>query len=85
MSESAPSFSAPFSEMAARIEHNKPGEFGGAFVIVPPAGDAVTVLNLDGVKDAALFWSMVQARMAVVIKQVTAQMDQQQRDPWRRG
>ena len=77
-----PHYSAPFADMAARIDHNKAAEFGGAFVIVPPSGDPVTFMSLDAGRDVGVFWGIVQARIAVILKQMQAQMENQQRTPW---
>jgi hypothetical protein len=70
--------SAPFSDMAARIEHNKPQDFAGAVVIVPPNGDAMIMLSLDPSQDAATFWSMVRTKIEVVWKGLVA--DERRKD-----
>ena len=62
----------PFSEMAAKIEHNAGADFGGAFVIVPPegAGETVETLILDTRQDPVQFWSLLQAKAATVIAEL---------------
>lgn len=77
MSDAPPSFAAPFSDMAARIDHNSRADFAGAFVIVPPNGEAVTVLSLDAQQDASAFWAMVKTRIDIMWK--TLQQQEQQR------
>lgn len=59
--------SAPFSEMARSIEHNAGQGFGGAVVIVPPAGggEPIELLMLDSSGDVAQFFSTVQSRIAI--------------------
>lgn len=62
--------SQPFAEMAQAIEHNAGQAFGGAAVIVPPAnsGETVSVLMLDSRGDAAQFWSTIQTRIQVILR-----------------
>lgn len=69
-----PTFSPPFADMAARIDHNRPEDFAGAFVIVPPSGAPIEVLSLDKSQDLAAFWSMVRVR----IEQAWKMLEQQQ-------
>jgi hypothetical protein len=78
MSESA----TPFTEMAARITLNDAKDFAGAMVIVPPTGDPISVLLLDGSKDAGAFWSTVRARIEIVWKQLQRE-EQQKQTGWR--
>jgi hypothetical protein len=65
-----PTHAAPFAEMAKRIEHNAAADFAGAIVIVPPTGEAMSVLMLDGGHDRGAFWSMARARIEIVWKQL---------------
>jgi hypothetical protein len=83
MSDTPPStYSVPFAEMSARIDHNTAADFGGALVIVPPSGEPLTMLVLDGNRDPALFWAAIGARIAVVVKQAEKSADGLRRDPW---
>jgi hypothetical protein len=82
LSDRPPDFAHPFVAMAERIGKNDPVEFGGAFVIVPPSGDAVEVLHLDGKRDAGVFWSTLSARIAVLVGEIKREMDAQSRNPW---
>ena len=57
--------------MAGKIDLNVENGFGGAFVIVPPAGgDPHTLLILDGGNDPALFWSTLQTKVTMVLEEI---------------
>lgn len=62
--------SAPFTEMAARIELNAAEGFGGAFVIVPPGEDGKphVLLMLDNASDPAVFWATLQTRSQMALQ-----------------
>jgi hypothetical protein len=72
--------SSKFKEMAERIELNNEQPFGGAVVIVPPEGEPVTLLLLDEANDSvgarAQFWGTVQARIAMAMKDLEAELRQ---------
>lgn len=60
-----------FRKMAAAIDHNaEKGNFGGAFVILPPkdGGDVVETLILDSTQDAAQFWTLLKTKCDVQIR-----------------
>ena len=67
-----------FRRMADRIDHNKDSTFGGACIIIPPAGGGtpVELLVLDAAGSPAQFWGVVSTR----IKQVLEELEQQQRN-----
>ena len=70
--------SAPFTEMAARIELNAEQGFGGAFVIVPP-GDEVkprVLLMLDNAQSQAMFWSTLQTTCELALRELADQEQQ---------
>ena len=56
--------SARFRAMADRVDHNR-GIFGGAVVIVPPAGagDPIEFILLDVSADAVQFWATIKGRI----------------------
>lgn len=66
--------SAPFKEMAERIDHNADGGFAGAFVIVEPGGEAKQMLLLNPSADPAIFWGAVKT----VVDMALADLAQQQ-------
>ena len=54
--------------MSLRIQHNKDAKFGGACVIVPPAGgSAVELLMLDAAEDEGQFWATILTRIQTAI------------------
>ena len=69
----------PFLKMATRIAHNTEGaRFGGAVVIVPPdgGGEPIEILFLDQAADAAVFWSILSAKIRTVIDDLDAKSKQ---------
>ena len=64
--------SKPFTEMAARIDHNVESTFGGAVVIVPPAqgGNKIELLMLDAKGDPAQFWGTLLTRIQQEIAEI---------------
>jgi len=64
--------SEPFVRMAAAIELNVAGQFGGAVVIVPPkdAGDPVETLILDNSQSPAEFWAALKTRCEIKLSQL---------------
>lgn len=61
---------AKFAGMAERIRHNAEAQFGGAFVIVDPSGDALETLVLDATSDAAQFYMVLQTRITNKLKEI---------------
>jgi hypothetical protein len=60
-----------FRVMAERIDRNPSEEFGGAVLIVPPAGgEAIEILLIDPKKDLAAFWGTVQAKVQVAVAEM---------------
>lgn len=71
MSEVAPTTpSAPFTDMARKIDENSGNGFSGAFVIVPPAGDPVELLYLASVPDEAMFWSALKSAVDIALAKI---------------
>lgn len=62
--------SAAFRAMAERIDHNEDAPFGGAFVIIPPGGDAQDMLLLDNSGNPAIFWSTLQVRVKIALQEI---------------
>lgn len=64
-----------FRSMAEAIEKN--GNFGGAFVVIPPlnGGDPIETLILDAKQDPAQFWGMLVTKCQMMI----AEQDHKQR------
>lgn len=56
-----------FDEMAAQIRLNRGAKFGGAFLMVPPAGDPFSSLMLNQ-DEPSIFWAAVKtlAEMAMM-------------------
>lgn len=55
-------------ELADRMERNSDGSFGGAYVVIPPAGgDVIKMLILDSAKDPAQFWAVLKTRCEMVL------------------
>lgn len=50
-----------FTNMAARISRNDPGEFAGAYVIVAPDGSVTSQSFFNPVGDTNAFWGFVSA------------------------
>lgn len=67
-----PSRSAPFTEMARALEHNKGQGFGGAVVIIPPdgGGESIELLLLDSRGDPAQFWATVKTRIDIRLSEL---------------
>lgn len=64
--------------MADAIERNSEGNFGGAFVVIPPsaeAGEPIETLILDAKQDAAQFWMLLKTKCDLEL----AALDQKQR------
>ena len=61
-----------FQQMAERIRHNAGSQFGGAFVIVPPAegGNPMETLILDNSANPAQFWMILQARSKMELARI---------------
>ena len=65
-----PPRSAPFRAMADRVDHNDGAGFGGAFVIIPPGGEAQDMLILDNSANPAIFWSTLQTRVQIALQEL---------------
>ena len=74
MFDEKPKLSEPFSKMAERIDHNASEAFGGAFVIVPPAGAGTMIetLLLTQSGDPANFWLVLQSHVNKVLADLQA-------------
>jgi hypothetical protein len=63
-----------FQAMANRIGHNKSEEFGGAFVVVPPAVDGdlgqLSTLILDAGSSPAAFWALLKAKCDIAVAEL---------------
>ncbi|MFA5902027.1 MAG: hypothetical protein WC829_23260 [Hyphomicrobium sp.] len=66
-----------FDQMAAQIRLNKAGNFGGAFVLVPPVGmgQPVQGLILNSSNAAMMFW----ANLKIIVDDTLIQLKEQQR------
>lgn len=63
--------SLSFQVMAQRIIHNADAKFGGACVIVPPAGGKpVELLMLDAAEDEGQFWATILTRIQTAIVEI---------------
>lgn len=59
-----------FTDMAARIARNEPGDFCGAFVIVPPTGDHAELLLLNNQKNPSVFWSLLKTTAEIALTEI---------------
>jgi hypothetical protein len=66
----------PFRAQAERIERNPPSDFGGAFVITPPSGEAIHGL-LVGTVDEATFWSIIKTKIEIALLEAADRERQQ--------
>jgi hypothetical protein len=73
---------APFTDMAKRIELNADNGFSGAFVVVPPGEDAQprVMLVLDNVGNPGQFWGMLMAHCQMAIQEL--ENENRQRGPF---
>lgn len=55
-----------FRELAEKIERNKPEDFGGAFLIIPPDGDPISGI-LVGSVDLLTYWSLIKSKLDLAI------------------
>lgn len=67
-----------FRAMAARIETNFGGSFGGAVVIAAPDGDATEMFILDSSQNTAMFWSNIKSIAEIKLAELSNK-DQQLR------
>ena len=76
--------SGRYRAMADRLDHNATDTFGGACVIIPPAGggDPIELLMLDSKGDPAQFWATISTRIQIVLEDL--KVKQQQPFPQRR-
>ena len=74
-----PSNAERFRKMAERIDHNSDAGFGGACVVIPPAGsgDPIEVLLLDNAADPATFYSTVSTRLQLALDKIAEVKAQQ--------
>jgi len=56
-----------FDQMAAQIRLNRDAKFGGAFLMVPPDGEAFSSLMLNQ-DQPAIFWSAVQTLAGIALE-----------------
>ncbi len=73
----AEQLAAAFDQMAVTIRRNAGGNFGGAFVLVPPPGfgDPVDSLILNSANAKLQFW----ANLKNIVDQTLLQLQEQQR------
>lgn len=81
--ETQPSNADRFRKMAERIDNNREDGFGGACVIMPPAGggDPIEILIVvppGGFSDLVQFYSMVSSRIQRSLDEVNATVAMQQ-------
>lgn len=62
--------SATFRDMADRLDRNADQDFGGAFVVIPPEGEAQTMLLIDSAKNPAIFWAALQTRVQIALQEI---------------
>lgn len=65
--------SAPFREMAERIDRNAEPEFAGAILLVPPNGDPIAVLLTDPKPDTEAFWSLAKGKVDLATQELLQQ------------
>ena len=66
-----------FTDMAEAMQLNGNRNFGGAFVVVPPAGgDVIHTLILDSGQDVAQFWALLKTKAEMAL----AGLDEMQRN-----
>jgi hypothetical protein len=70
--------------MADRLDHNADAKFGGAFVIIPPTGDAQDMLILDNSGNPAIFWGTLQTRVQLALQEIAESERQSGAFPARR-
>lgn len=77
----AESLAATFDQMAVQIRLNKDGNFGGAFVLVPPVGfgQPIDGLLLNSSNTALMFWANLKQVVDDTIRQLAEQQRMQQR------
>lgn len=71
-----------FADMAMRIDMNAEADFAGAFVVVPPEGEAITLLVLDNRKNAAVFWGLLKSHAEIALREID--MAQRESQGWGR-
>lgn len=74
-----------FSRMADRLSHNRGQPFGGAAVIVPPAGigidETIELCILDSGSDASIFLSTVATKIKLLLDKIEQRQRQLQGYP----
>lgn len=58
-----------FRDFAAKIEKNDEKDFAGAFLIIPPSGDAISGM-LVGEADIGSFFGMVKSKFDIAINKI---------------
>lgn len=73
-----------FAEMATRISGQVKAEFGGAYVIVPPAGyEPMWNLSLDSKQDVGQFWASLKTRCEIALAELAQAEQRAQTGVWR--
>jgi hypothetical protein len=69
--------SDPFRNMAASLDLNEGKPFGGALVIIPPAGgDPIEMLILDSREDAMQFYMTIKTMVEVAYNELLIKQQQ---------
>jgi hypothetical protein len=79
--DDTPDPAARFTDMARKITENANNGFSGAFVIIPPDGNAIDLLYLAGQTDAAVFWSTAKTMIEIEIGKIQDR-DRQRTTGW---
>lgn len=58
-----------FAAMRGRIEETSAAEFGGALVICPPSGEAISFLLIDPAQDTEHFWAIAESRVKMAVQE----------------
>lgn len=66
-----------FRDLADKIERNKPEDFGGAFLIIPPDGEPIASI-LVGQPDLASFFAVVSGKLQVAVNAADEKSKRQQ-------
>lgn len=62
--------SAPFREMAERIDRNRPEEFAGAFMVVLRDGTQISGMLVDPDDNPAMLLSNAQVKLDLALKEL---------------
>lgn len=55
---------------ADKIERNAEEDFAGAFVILPPTGDAIASLFIDPERDLSTFFTLIKTRIDTAVDEL---------------